>query len=229
LAKKIAILQSNYIPWKGYFDLIHSVDEFVLYDDVQFTKHDWRNRNVIKTNRGTQWLTIPVQHENFGQLIKDTKTSDKRWPKKHWATLSQNYARAEYFREYRNIFEQLYLSIDQDYLSEINYRFITVINEILGINTQITWSTEFDMVKGQTERLLSICKQCGATEYVSGPAARDYFDIALAEKENINVSWMDYSEYPKYNQLHQPFVHEVTIIDLLFNMGPKAKQFMKTF
>ena len=229
MAKKIAILQSNYIPWKGYFDLINMVDEFVQYDDVQYTKNDWRNRNVIKTPQGKQWLTIPIQHGNLVQLIKDTKISDKRWPRKHWASLSQNYAKAKYFREYRDIFEHLYLTIEQDYLSEINFQFITAINGILDIKTKISWSSDFDTVEGPTERLLSICKQCGATDYVSGPAAKNYFDSTLAEKESINVTWMDYSEYPKYNQLHKPFVHEVTIIDLLFNMGPDATHYMKTF
>lgn len=91
MAKKNAILQSNYIPWKGYFDLIQMVDEFVLYDNVQYTKNDWRNRNKIKTPNGTQWLSIPVRGESLTQLIQDTKVVNNNWRKKHWKTLLQNF------------------------------------------------------------------------------------------------------------------------------------------
>ena len=229
MSKKIAILQSNYIPWKGYFDLINFVDEFIIYDDVQFTKNDWRNRNIIKTNQGLKWLTIPVKHEKLGQLIVDTKISDNRWSKKHWTSLSQCYSKTEHFKEYRDIFEEFYLTTAQNYLSEINLRLITVISEILGINTKIRWSSEFELVDGQTERLLGICKQCNATEYLSGPAAKEYFDTNLAKKENIEVTWLDYDGYEEYPQLYPPFEHGVTILDLLFNTGPDAMKFMKSF
>jgi hypothetical protein len=228
MSKKIAILQSNYIPWKGYFDLINSVDEFVIYDDVQYTKNDWRNRNIIKTNQGLKWLTIPVKHQKLGQLISDTKISDKRWPKKHWASISQCYSKTGYFKEYKEIFEHLYLTTTQEYLCEINYRFIIAINEILGINTRIRWSGEFELLGGQTERLLGICNQCKATEYVSGPAAKAYFDNELAKKEKIEVTWMDYGDYEEYTQLYPPFEHGVTILDLLFNAGPDANKYMKS-
>lgn len=227
--KKVAIVQSNYIPWKGYFDLINMVDEFVLYDDVQYTKNDWRNRNLIKTGQGSQWLTIPVKHEKRDQLIINTKISDHRWPKKHWSTLSQNYSKTMYFKDYRDLFESLYLTSTDEYLSRINHRFITAINEILGINTRIRWSSEFDPQPGQTERLLSICKQCNATEYFSGPAARTYFDHELANKENINVHWLDYGGYQEYTQLYPPFEHGVSILDLIFSEGPNAPNFMKSF
>ena len=229
LNKKVAILQSNYIPWKGYFDLINMVDEFVLYDDVQFTKNDWRNRNLIKTYQGSQWLTIPVKQKKLDQLIKDTKISDPRWRKKHWATLSQNYSKTKYFKEYRELFEPLYLTSTDEYLSVINHRFITAVNKVLGIDTQIRWSSEFDLHPGQTERLLSICKQCDAKEYFSGPGAKTYFDFSLAEQENIRVHWLDYSGYQEYEQLFPPFEHAVTILDLIFNEGPNAYKYMNSF
>jgi hypothetical protein len=227
--KKIAILQSNYIPWKGYFDLINMVDEFIFYDEVQYTKNDWRNRNKIKTSQGTQWLTIPVRQKNLEQKIKDTKITDKKWNVKHWRTISQNYSKAKYFKDYKDIFEELYMSCDEEYLSQINYKFITTINEIIGITTKIRWSSEFAFVDGQTEKLLGICKDCDAGIYISGPAAKDYFDEELAKKENIKVKWMDYSGYKKYEQLHLPFEHGVSILDLIFNEGPDTKKFMKTF
>ncbi len=227
--KKIAILQSNYIPWKGYFDLINMVDEFIFYDEVQYTKNDWRNRNKIKTPQGIQWLTIPVRQENLEQKIKDTKITDKKWNIKHWRTISQNYSKAKYFKDYKDIFEELYLTCDEEYLSQINYKFITAINEILEIKTKLRWSSEFELVDGQTEKLLGICKDCNADIYLSGPAAKDYFNEELAKQENIKVEWMDYSGYKEYEQLNPPFEHGVTILDLIFNEGDRAKEFMKSF
>lgn len=227
--KKIAILQSNYIPWKGYFDLINMVDEFVFYDEVQYTKNDWRNRNKIKTSQGIQWLTIPVRQETLGQKIKDTKISDKKWNIKHWRTLSQNYSKSKCFKDYKDIFEELYLKCDEEYLSQINYKFITTINEILGIRIKLRYSSEFELIDGQTEKLLNICKKCEANSYLSGPAAKDYFDEELAKKENIQVEWMNYSGYQEYNQLFPPFEHGVTILDLIFNEGFNATKFMKSF
>lgn len=229
MMKKIAILQSNYIPWKGYFDLINMVDEFIFYDEVQYTKNDWRNRNKIKTSQGVQWLSIPVRQESLEQKIKDTKITDKKWNIKHWRTISQNYTKSKYFKDYKDIFEELYLNCNEEYLSQINYKLITTINEILDIKTKIRWSSEFELVDGQTEKLLGICKQCNADAYLSGPAAKDYFDEDLARQENIQVEWMDYSEYKEYEQLHPPFEHGVSILDLIFNQGSNAKEFMKSF
>lgn len=227
--KKIAILQSNYIPWKGYFDLINMVDEFIFYDEVQYTKNDWRNRNKIKTPQGIQWLTIPVRQESLDQKIKDTKISDKKWNIKHWRTISQNYSKSKYFKDYKDIFEELYLNCDEEYLSQINYKFITTINQILEIKTKLRWSSEFELVDGQTEKLLGICKECNADIYLSGPAAKDYFNEELAKQENIKVEWMDYSGYKEYEQLNSPFEHGVTILDLIFNEGPNTRNFMKSF
>ena len=205
------------------------VDEFILYDEVQYTKNDWRNRNKIKTPQGIQWLTIPVRQESLDQKIKDTKISDKKWNIKHWRTISQNYSKSKYFKDYKDIFEELYLTCDEEYLSEINYKFITTINEILGIKTKLRLSSEFELVDGQTEKLLGICKDCNADIYLSGPAAKDYFNEDLAKQENIKVEWMDYSGYKEYEQLNPPFEHGVTILDLIFNKGDRAKEFMKSF
>ena len=227
--KKIAILQSNYIPWKGYFDLINMVDEFVLYDTAQYTKNDWRNRNIIKTAQGSQWLTIPCKVESIAQLISETMASDPRWRIKHWRTISQNYSKAPYFKEYKDIFEAFYLATTEQSLSLINYELIKIISGILGIKTKISWSNEYDLIEGQTEKLLNICQQTGADAYLSGPAAQGYFDEDLAERLGIKVEWIDYSGYPEYCQLHAPFEHGVSILDLIFNEGPNATKFMKSF
>ena len=193
---KIAISQSNYIPWKGYFDLINSVDEFTLYDDAQYTRRDWRNRNKIKTPQGLQWLTIPVDVKGkYFQKINETKISDKGWGVRHWQQIKQNYAKAKNFKKYKDIFEELYLSCKEEYLSEINHKFIIAINQILGIKTKIRFSSEFEIYGDQTEKLINICKQSNATVYISGPAAKTYFDEQLANKENILVKYMNYENY----------------------------------
>lgn len=225
--KKIAILQSNYIPWKGYFDLIRSVDEFVLYDDMQYTKNDWRNRNLIKTQNGPAWLTIPVRQESLAQTIRETRIADPRWATRHWKSIAQNYARAAYFPEYRDFFEELYRTAREEYLSEVNRRFLVAINSLLGISTTIRCSSEFTLAPGKSERLLELCKTLGATTYLSGPAARDYLDVAIFTETGIEVEWMDYSGYPEYPQLFPPFAHGVSIVDLLFNQGKNAVNFMK--
>jgi len=223
--KKVAILQSNYIPWKGYFDIINSVDEFILYDDMQYTKNDWRNRNRIKAPDGLLWLTIPVYH-SLSQKINETKISNKTWGKKHWKTISQNYSKAKYFKEYKDIFEKLY-NIEEEYLSIINYNFIIEINKILNIKTKISWSTDYKLVEGKTERLVDLCRQSSTTEYISGPSAKDYINEELFYNENIKIKWIDYSGYLEYKQLFPPFEHGVSIIDLVFNEGINAINYMK--
>ena len=225
--KKIAILQSNYIPWKGYFDIINSVDEFIIYDEVQYTKNDWRNRNKVKTSAGIKWLTIPVFH-TIDQSISETRTTNNLWRKKHWATITQNYKKAEYFGRYKDVFEELYLG-DDTLLSKINFRFILAVNKLLGINTKLSSSASYPSRGGKTERLVQICSQAGAAEYVSGPSARDYIDKEAFAKENISLTWFDYAGYTRYPQLYPPFEHTVSIIDLIFNAGPDAHKYMKSF
>jgi len=219
--KERGISQSNYIPWKGYFDLINKVDEFILYDDAQFTRRDWRNRNKIKTPSGLHWLTIPVDVKGkYFQKIKETKVSDKNWSVKHWQQIKQNYSKAKNFKNYKDIFEDLYLNCNEEYLSEINYKFIITINKILEIETKIKFSSEFEIYGNQTEKLINICKQCKANIYISGPAAKNYFNEKLSEKENIKIQWMNYQNYEVYEQLFPPFEHGVSILDLIFNTDP---------
>lgn len=230
MTKTIAVVQSNYIPWRGYFDLINSVDEFILYDDVQYTIRDWRNRNIIKTSSGLLWLTIPVEVKGkYLQKIKDTVISDPTWGRKHWASIIHNYSRAKYFPMHRELFEELYLRSEDKLLSQINYRFIVAICRILGISTTISWSMDYNLIGDKTERLVHLCQQAGATEYLSGPAARAYLNEDLFEREGIGVAYMDYSAYPEYRQLYLPFEPSVTIIDLIFNEGPNATRYMKSF
>lgn len=227
--KKVAILQSNYIPWKGYFDIINSVDEFIIFDHVQYTKNDWRNRNKIKTIKGAEWITIPVDFKNLNQKISETCIARSNWNSKHWKTLVTNYSKAPFFKLYKSFFEELYLSCSETNLSKINYLFLSAINNLLGINTKLSWSTDYKLSGDKSEVLLGILRQTGAKTYLSGPAAKDYLNQSLFAKEDIRIEWMDYSAYPTYNQMFPPFIHQVSILDLLFNTGPDFSLYMKSF
>lgn len=228
MTKKVAISQSNYIPWKGYFDLIASVDIFVLYDDMQYTKRDWRNRNKIQTANGSQWLTIPVDVKGkYYQKINETLVAEQSWRRKHWAAICQNYSKAPYFKTYEEIFKHLYLESSETSLSKINYDFLKVICNILGIDTKLVLSDEFELVDGKSERLLGICKDLDADIYLSGPAAKEYLDEELFSNEGITVEWMEYASYPEYSQQHSPFEHYVTVLDLIFNEGSNARDYMR--
>lgn len=225
--KRIAIVQSSYIPWKGYFDLIRSVDEFVLYDDAQFTRRDWRNRNRIKTADGLKWLTVPVEMKGkYGQAIKDTRISDPSWGEKHWKSLVHAYSKAPCFSQCAARIEEVYQDASDEALSQINYRFLTAICGILGIDTKITWSMDYAATGRKSDRVLDICRQAGASEYLSGPSARAYLDESLFEEAGIDVIWMEYDGYPEYDQLHPPFEHHVTALDLIFHTGTKAPDHM---
>jgi hypothetical protein len=227
LTRKVAILQSNYIPWKGYFDIMRRVDEFILFDDVQYTRRDWRNRNRIKTAQGPQWLTIPVNTKGrYLDPIRDITVSEPGWNTKHWETLANHYARARCFKDYRAVFEDAYRSAVDERLSAVNRRLIEAVQGVLGITTKLSWSMDYQVVEGRTERLVSLCRQAGATEYLSGPAARAYLDEGQFERSGIALRYMSYQGYPEYAQLHPPFVHEVTVLDLIFNEGPRARDFL---
>jgi len=229
-AKRVAIIQSNYIPWKGYFDIINQVDEFILYDDRQFTRRDWRNRNLIKTPRGLHWLTIPVQVKGrYTQRIDETLISDSHWAARHWKTIEQTYSRAPHFETFREAIGRLYADSVEPRLSDVNRRFLEGISRLLGIKTRFAWSTDYDASGDRTERLVSLCRSAGAAEYVSGPSARDYIDEAQFREAGIQLTYVDYSGYPEYTQLDGPFEHGVTILDLLFNTGANATDYMKSF
>ena len=227
--KKIVITQSNYIPWKGYFDSIAISDEFVIYDDMQYTKRDWRNRNIIKTNNGLKWLTIPVEVKGkFFQKIKDTKISDKNWNINHLSTLKHNYKNSNKFNEVKDFIEDLYFNATQNYLTEINVHFLTELSKYLKIKQNFKFSSEFNLSEDRNQRLVDICLKLSGNQYFSGPAARNYMDESLFEKSGIEVIYFDYSGYKEYEQLYPPFEHGVSILDLIFNMGEDAYKYLKS-
>lgn len=226
--KKVAIVQSNYIPWKGYFDMIAAVDEFILYDDMQYTRRDWRNRNQIKTPQGVQWLTVPVKVKGkYHQTIRETEIDGTDWAKLHWKSFCQHYRRAKHFDEIVKELEPLYLESEYAYLSQLNRTLIEWACAKLGINTIIKNSWDYRMIDGKTERLADLCAQAGGGEYISGPAARDYIDKTVFKESGIRLTWFDYEGYPEYPQLWGAFTHGVTVLDLLFNCGSDARQYMR--
>jgi WbqC-like protein len=234
MSKRVAIVQSNYIPWKGYFDLIAAVDEFILFDEVQYTRRDWRNRNRIKTRNGPLWLTIPVAIKgNYSSPICDITVSDPEWNVKHWRTLRTTYARARYFRDIASWLEELYLGCREKRLSDINRLFLEAICDCLDIGTPLRWSWEYPASRTAEEhnaarswRLAEICTQAGAAIYISGPAAKAYLQRELLAEHGIEVEYFDYSGYPEYEQLYPPFDHHVSVVDLLFSTGSDARSYL---
>jgi hypothetical protein len=229
--KKVIITQSNYIPWKGYFDALNLADEFIIYDEMQYTKRDWRNRNKIKTSMGPAWLSIPVEVKGkFSQKISETKTSEKDWNVKHLKTIQSNYAKAKNYKEVKDFIEFLYDKTPLTSLSEINFWFLSEICKWMEIKTIMQSSQLFNLTAANpSQRLLDICLQVHATHYISGPAAKNYLEENLFKDAGIIIDYLDYSDYPEYQQLHPPFEHGVTILDLLLNTGSDYKNYMKSF
>lgn len=225
--KRVAVLQSNYLPWKGYFDIIAAVDEFIVYDCVQYTKNDWRNRNQIKTAQGKAWLTVPVSQRSLHQTIEETEVADPRCFRKHWNAFRQNYARSPHIQYCVDELEQLYEQLGgMSRLSEVNVVLIRKICSLLGIRTTIRDSGEFELEGDRNERLLGLCRQTGASHYLSGPAAGNYLDEAAFRENGVTVEWMEYGGYPEYLQPHPPFDHYVSVLDLLACTGSDAPSCM---
>ena len=208
--------------------MIAAVDEFILFDEVQYTRRDWRNRNLIKTPAGEKWLTIPVRSKgNYEQKINQIEIDGSDWAKQHWKTITQNYRRAPFFNEIATMLAPVYELESHRMLSDLNSRLIQMICQYLGIMTQISHSSDFVLHEGKNERLVELCKQAGASVYISGPAAQAYLDEDVFDAVGVSVSWFDYSGYREYTQLWGNFVHGVSILDLLFNCGPQSHFFMK--
>lgn len=225
---RVAILQSNYIPWKGYFDIIKNVDLFVFYDDVQYTARNWRNRNTIKTKNGLEWLTIPCG-DGIHRLINQVKVDRGDWQIKHWEKIEKNYSMAPFWREYRDFFSKIYLEKKWSMLSEFNQNTISLISrDIFGFKTKFDDSSKFNLTSKGAEKVIDTLLMVGATYYLSGPSARNYLKDEDFVKSGIALEYMDYNGYPEYPQQHGgPFVHEVSVIDLIFNAGPSAIFYLK--
>lgn len=225
---RIAISQSNFIPWRGYFDLIRSVDEFVIYDEAQFTRRDWRNRNLIKTPNGQQWLTVPVKSKgNYDAKISEIEVLDSNWREKHWASIEFSYSKAEYFGWGREWLGELFEAASFHSLSSINSHFLVAFLEQLDIRTPLLNSVNFQLAEDRNERLLNICLELGATHYVSGPSAKSYLDEGLFLSHGIVVEWFNFEGYEPYPQEWGAFLDKLSIVDLFLNCGPESFKFLR--
>ena len=220
---KVVVLQSSYLPWKGYFDLIHDSDIFVFYDEVKYTKNDWRNRNKIYTPNGIQWLTVPISSKFYNSKISEVIIQNDLWQKKHFKAIYLSYNRSPFFWEIKEFLENIFLNQTWFSLKELNHHLIKCIIKMLGINTKILDSKDFIMPNGRVERLISLLKQVGATTYISGPKGKNYIDTNIEYFKNCGIEciYKDYSNYPVYPQNREIFDHYVTILDLIVNVGIK--------
>jgi hypothetical protein len=224
---RVAISQPNYIPWRGYFDLIDDVDLFVYFDDVQYTTRDWRNRNKIKTVNGLMWLTATVQHTSQKQLICDTKLEyESGWNLNHIQQIHNWYKKSEYYNHY---FDQLSALLMQKYetISHLNQTLTAWVMEKLYINTKTISSSNLSTKGKRFEKIFEILLQVGCTTYLTGPSASSYINNDILRKHNISLEYKTY-EYEPYEQLYQGFEGLVSIIDLLFNQGPNARNYLKS-
>lgn len=217
---KAVILQSNYLPWKGYFDLIHEADKFIFYDEVKYTKNDWRNRNRIYSPSGLEWLSIPVSKEAVRLKISEVKIPDTEWQKKHLKTVRYAYQSAPFFRQLESFLVEFYNQRCRGSLSALNRFAIETLSEWLGIKTQFLNSADFTLRGDRVARLVDLLQQVGADEYLTGPSAKDYLagEESLFSEKGIKLIYKDYSGYPIYPQQRSPFVHQVSIIDMMANL-----------
>ena len=217
---RVVILQPSYLPWLGYFDQMFKSDVFVVYDDVQYDKNGWRNRNRIKTPQGPQWLTVPVlaKGRNF-PLNREVEINNTiSWQTKQLRTIVQNYRKAPFFDQYMGSVEGI-LAHPWRMLIDLNVAFIHMVMEQLGLNTRVYFSSDLKVPKmGKTERLIEVCRYFGADTFLEGDAGKDYIDETLFAREGIRLEYHGY-RHPVYRQLHGDFIPYMSAIDLLFNHG----------
>lgn len=219
----IGILQPGYLPWLGFFEQMYRSDVFVIYDDVQYDKNGWRNRNRIKTAAGTQWLTVPVLHKYEERpLVCEVKIDNKTdWRKKHFVSIKQNYAKAAYFKKYIGLFEEAYAR-EWEYLIDIDMYFIEKLAEALHLEgKRIQRSSALGVAGDRLERLVKICQLFSATTFYEGASGRNYIDDEHFLRHGIMVTYQDYA-HPTYPQLYGAFVPYLSVIDLLFNCGDES-------
>jgi hypothetical protein len=218
---RVAIVQPSYLPWRGYFDLIDSVELFVVYDDVQFTRRDWRSRNRLKTPNGLCWLTVPVRHVSRSQRICDTEIDYSRdWQRQHLELIRRNLAGAPFLGDALRVVEAPLLAGHRT-ISELNVALMRSCCRYLGINTPLRLSSELNATGSKTERLIQVLTAVGATEYLSGPRARAYLDESLFRAAGITLRYVTY-DYPPYPQLWGDFEPAVSIVDTIANCGSVA-------
>jgi hypothetical protein len=226
---KVGIIQPNYIPWRGYFDFIDDSDLFIFYDDVPYGQgKKWRNRNLIKTKGGLSWLTIPICHNQsilpINQVLIDYSSE---WPKDHLNKLYESYHKAPHWHDYADEYCAI-INRRHPSISELDIELCKWIMTILEIHTKTMRSRDFEVPPGdKSTRPISLLKKIGAKTYLTGPNTESYINVGLFQSQGLNVEFKCY-DYAPYNQLWGAFVNQVSILDLLFNAGPSARQYLKS-
>ena len=224
---RVGVIQSNYLPWRGYFDFIDAVDLFVIHDDLQYTKGDWRNRNRIKTPHGTRWITVPVHHERTSQLICETAIDHSRdWRREHRQMIEANLAAAPFLVDVVGLLQPVW-DARHATISQLNVAMLSAVCGYLGIRTPMRMSSEFALRAARTERLIELLTKVGATTYVSGPSARAYLDERKFRDVGIRLEYKAY-DYTPYRQCWGPFEGAVSIVDTIANCGSDARRLMKS-
>ncbi len=213
----LSVLQPGYLPWLGFFEQMRAADTFVLYDDVQFDKHGWRNRNRIKCSQGLQWLTVPVRQHGKPRIADVEVDETKQWARKHVATIRQCYAGAAHLEPFATELEGV-LSRSWRLLVDLDESVTALLAGWLNIRTPITRSSTLNVSGDRNERLMALCRHFGAGRYRTGEAARAYLDVGMFEREGIEVEWQNL-EHPIYPQLHGDFVSHLSALDLILNCG----------
>ena len=224
---RVGIIQSNYLPWRGYFDFIDDVDLFIVHDDLQFTKGDWRNRNKIKTANGARWITVPVHYTRTAQLICETRIDYSRhWQRDHRNAIEDSLGKAPYLDDVFGLLQPAW-NAQHETISDLNVALMTSICQYLQVRTPLRMSSEFDLRASRTERLIELLTAVGATTYLSGPTARAYLDERQFAQAGIRLEYKEYV-YPPYRQLQEPFEGAVSIVDTIANCGRAARTVLKS-
>jgi len=225
--KVVAIHQPEYLPWLGFFKKMMNVELFVFLDDVQFRKKGWQNRNRIRINDGTTLLSIPVHTHSYPKINEVTIDNEKNWSMRHKKSILYNYARAPYFGEIKDFIESIFEKKFQ-YLVDLNTEIIKFVMNELEIKSKIVFSSELEISKKGSDRVLDICKAVDADHYITGTFwAESNLRVEEFKKSNIDVEFQKF-QHPTYKQIHGEFIPEMSIIDLLFNEGRKeAKKILQ--
>ena len=214
--------QPVYLPWLGLFHKIALAETFVYFDQVQYLPKDWMNRNKIRTKDGSIWLTVPVLRKGY----RDLKTSEieinnsTNWQKKHLRSISLNYKKSPYFENYIPFFKEVY-SRKWKFLGDLNEYMLKWFLDELGIKVNFLNAKNFKFEGEKSSLILNMCKKLDASTYIFGTLGKDYANVHEFEKNNVKLIFQDYN-HPKYSQLYSEFVSHLSVIDLLFNHGPKS-------
>jgi hypothetical protein len=230
--KRVTLLQSNYLPWRGYFDFMAKSDEFIVYDSCQYTVNDWRNRNQVKTHDGVRWITVPVITKGrFGQRIVDAEVVDQKWIKAHFSTISAALGRAEHGKPTLELLGECYaVAAKTRSLHEINVRFLEAIHSMLGFGCRITDDSDYgvDTIAdlSPSAKVAELVRRAGGTRYLTGPRGLDYLEPADFSTRDIAIDVLDYATLTPYPQLYGEFVDHLSVVDLLANVGSVAPSYL---